>query len=173
MKLRFVPLSALALLLCACSSFQSSSAFARRSVPPPVRAENKLTAFGEFPSYDPTGQYFKPHATRRGYEVVHDGRVVVDVIVNADGTIQDAAIVESSGNPEFDETALRLYKHSRYSLRLTRADPAPHVVRQEFISHNRTASAHIDTTNYRTMGPDVRATPGPYGNGTSTSTSSN
>jgi len=122
----------LTLLLGACSSFRSPPPVAKRTVPPAVRAENKITAFGEFPSYDPQGQYFKLLIGIREYEAGLSGRAVVDVIVNADGNVQDAAIFESSGDPEVDKMALRVYKNSRYSLRLSPGDPAPYVVRQEF-----------------------------------------
>ncbi|RXK55819.1 energy transducer TonB [Oleiharenicola lentus] len=134
MKQHALPLLALSLLLGACSSFRSPPPVAQRTVPPAVRTENKVTAFGEFPSYDPRGQYFKLYTQRREYEVGLKGRAVVDVIVNADGTVQDAVIFESSGDDDYDQMAIRLYKNSRYSLRLSPGDPAPYVVRKEFVT---------------------------------------
>jgi TonB family protein len=131
MKQHALPLLALSLLLGACSTTRTST---KHNVPPPVRAENKITAFGEFPSYDPRGQHFKLYVQRRDYEVLLEGRAVVDVIVNADGTVQDAVIFESSGDDDYDQMAIRLYKNSRYSLRLAPGDPAPYVVRQEFVT---------------------------------------
>jgi TonB family protein len=136
MKLQVLLLVALSFLLGACSSFRSPPPVAKRTVPPAVRAENKITTFGELPSYDPRGQYFKLYTSLREYERALNGRAVVDVIVNADGTVQDAAIFESSGDPAVDEMALRLYKNSRYSLRLSPGDPAPYVVRQQFLALN-------------------------------------
>jgi TonB family protein len=132
MKLHILPLVALSLLLGACNTTHTT---ARANVPPPVRAENKVTAFGEFPSYDPRGQHFKLYTQLREYEVGRKGRAVVDVIVNADGTVQDAVIFQSSGDDDYDQTALRLFKNSRYSLRLAPGDPAPYVVRQEFATN--------------------------------------
>jgi TonB family protein len=132
MKLPALLLLASSVLLGACSSFQSPASTAKSTVPPAVRTDNKITTFGEFPSYDPRGQYFKLFTTLREYELGLSGRAVVDVIVNADGTVQDAAIFESSGHPEVDQMALRLYKNARYSLRLSPGDPAPYVVRQQF-----------------------------------------
>lgn len=144
MKLPALLLVALGLLLGACSSFQSPAPSAKREVPTAVRAENKITAFGEFPSYDPRGQYFKLFAALREYELGLSGHAIVDVIVNADGTVQDAAIFESSGDPEFDQMALRLYRNSRYSLRLSPGDPAPYVVRQDFTNRN---TLHVNTAD--------------------------
>jgi TonB family protein len=138
MKLQVLLLVASSFLLGACSSFQAPVPTAKRTVPPAVRAENKITTFGEFPSYDPRGQHFKLFTSLREYELGLTGRAVVDVIVNADGTVQDAVIFESSGNPEVDQMALRLYKNSRYSLRLSPGDPAPYVVRQQFTIRART-----------------------------------
>jgi TonB family protein len=144
MKLRTLPLVSLALLLGACSSFQNASHFARNPVPPAVRAENKVTTFGEFPSYQQEGQYFKLFVPRRDSEAALHGRAVVDVIVNADGTVQDAVIFESSGDRDLDQMAVRLYKNSRYSLRLSRGDPAPYVVRQEFVTRG---SGYVNTAD--------------------------
>lgn len=134
MKLHALPLLALSLLLGACSSAQSPKSATNPGTSPAVRTENKVTALGEFPSYDPQGQHFKLYTQRRAYEAVLEGRAMVDVIVNADGTVQDVAIFESSGDPSFDQMAIRLYKNSRYSLRLAPDDPAPYVVRQFFVT---------------------------------------
>lgn len=164
MKRCLLSLTALTLLLGACSSFQPSRYHAKSPPPPPIQAGNKITLWGELPSYEQKGQSFHSWAVRRLFEANLAGRVVVDVLIEADGRVQDAAIFESSGNSDLDRMALRLYKNSRYSLRLGPGDPAPYVVRQEFIAQPplRSSLDHIDATNYRTMGPDVRATPGPY-----------
>lgn len=139
-------------LLSACSSFQVPVPTAKRTVPPAVRAENKITTFGEFPSYDPRGQHFKLFASLREYELGLSGRAVVDVIVNADGTVQDAAIFESSGKPEVDQMALRLYRNSRYSLRLSPGDPAPYVVRQQFMTRD---ALHVNTADGSNLSGDA------------------
>lgn len=169
MSLRLLPLLALSLLLGACSSFQSSHYHAKSPSPPPIQAGIKVTPWGELPSYEQAGHFFKSWANLRPSEVNLSGRVVVEVLVKSDGTVRDVAIFESSGNPEVDRLALRMYKYSRYSLHLDATDPAPHVVRQEFIRtpSQPPASDHIDVTNYRTMGPDVRATSGPYSSSSS------
>lgn len=135
MKTPLLPLVALSLSLGACSSLRSPPPVAKRIVPPAVRTENIVTAFGEFPSYDPRGQHFKLYAERRDSEILLKGRAVVDVIVNADGTVQDVTIFESSGDDAFDEMAIRLLKNSRYSLRVKPGDPAPYAVRQEIASN--------------------------------------
>lgn len=160
MKLHALPLLALSLVLGACNSTRTTT---QQKVPPPVRAENKVTVFGEFPSYDPRGQFFKPFTTRRDYEIGLTGRAVVDVIVNANGTVQDAVIFESSGDDDYDQMALRLYKNSRYSLRLAPGDPAPYVVRQEFVTRrvvhtegSRLPSDAIKDTTPRPMGQGAK-----------------
>lgn len=132
MKSPALLLVALSLLLAACSSFRSPPPVVKRTVPPAVRTENLVTAFGEFPTYNPEGQNFKLYTSLRDYEAGLTGRAVVDVIVNADGTVQDATIFESSGDPDYDAMALRLFRNSRYTLRLSPEDPAPYVVRQEY-----------------------------------------
>ncbi len=163
MKTPLLPLVALSLVLGACSSAQSHKTAAKPATPPPVRTENKVTAFGEFPSYDPRGQHFKLYTQRREYEVGLNGRAVVDVIVNADGTVQDVVIFESSGNDDYDQMALRLYKNSRYSLRLAPGDPAPYVVRQEFVTRrvvhtegSQLLSDAIKDTTPRQMGEGAK-----------------
>lgn len=155
MKSPALLLVALSLLLGACSSFRSPPPVVKRTVPPAVRAENIVTAFGEFPSYKPEGQNFKLYASLRDYEIGLTGRAVVDVIVNADGTVQDAAIVEASGNPTYDEMALRLFRNSRYTLRLAPGDPAPYVVRQEFVTPGFNARSHVPSSI-----PDARSVTG-------------
>lgn len=130
MSLRLLPLLALSLLLGACSSFQSSHYHAKSPSPPPIQAGIKVTPWGELPSYEQAGHFFKSWANLRPSEVNLSGRVVVEVLVKADGTVRDVALFESSGNPEVDRLTLRMYKYSRYSLRLDEGDPAPHVVRQ-------------------------------------------
>lgn len=157
MKLPILLFVALSFVLGACSSLRSPAPVAKRIVPPAVRAENIVTAFGEFPSYDPRGQKFKPFSDRRNTEIDLRGRAVIDVIVNADGSVLDVAIVESSGNPAYDEMALRLFRNSRYSLRLSPGDPAPHVVRQEFVTKSH-ATAHTPSST----GPDYTDTSSKY-----------
>jgi TonB family protein len=142
MKLNALLLLALSLVLGACNSIRPA---AQHSVPPPVRTENKVTAFGEFPSYNPRGQSFKLFTSRRDSEIGLTGRAVVDVIVNADGTVQDVAIFESSGKPSYDEMALRLFKNSRYTLRIAPGDPAPYVVRQVFVTSANASSIPTDS----------------------------
>lgn len=154
MKTPLLPLLALSILLGACSSAQSAKTATKPAPPPAARAESKVTSFGEFPSYDPRGQHFKLLTHRRDYEAVKEGRAVVDVIVNADGTVQDAAIFESSGDPTFDEMAIRLYKNSRYSLRLAPGDLAPYVVRQNFETRQ---GAPLNTADGSKLSSDINS----------------
>lgn len=155
MKAAPLALIAACLLLAACSSFQPPQPLTSALVEP-VRAANRVTVWGEFPSYETTGHYFRLD-NRRHRLTGLNGHAVVDVLVNADGTIRDAVIFESSGSPELDALALRLYKHARYSLRLAPGLPAPHVVRQEFTvrDHEREPPLRLDATNYRDLGPNV------------------
>jgi TonB family protein len=155
MKILPPVLLATCMLLAACSSIKPPQPLS--SAPPhPVLTGNRVTVWGEFPSYETTGHYFQLH-NRRPRNLALSGHAVVDILVNADGTIRDAAIFESSGDPEVDALALRLYKTSRYSLRLPSGQPAPHVVRQDFLvrTHMREPSLRLDATNYRELGPNV------------------
>jgi TonB family protein len=138
-----------------CSSFKPPQPLSSASEKP-VRAANRVTIWGDFPSYENTGHYFRLDNRRHRIKGLN-GRAVVDILVNADGTIRDAALFESSGSPEVDALALRLYRNSRYSLRLAPGLPTPHVVRQDFIvrDHEREPPLRIDATNYGTLGPNV------------------
>ncbi len=155
MKNLTMVLVAVCVMQSACSSFKPPQPLSSAAAEP-VRTGNRVTVWGEFPSYETTGHYFRLDNRRHRIRGLN-GHAVVDVLVNADGTIRDAAIFESSGTPEVDALALRLYKHSRYSLRLASGHPAPHVVRQDFWvrDHEREPPLHLDATNYGALGPNV------------------
>ena len=151
------------MLLAACSSLKPPQPLSSAS-PNPVLTGKLVTTWGEFPSYETTGHYFQLH-NRRPRNLALSGHAVVDILINADGTIRDAAIFESSGDPEVDALALRLYKHSRYSLRLAADQSAPHAVRQDFFVRTRThePALRLDATNYRELGPNVTPSAFPQG----------
>lgn len=147
-------LLATCMLLAACSSFKSPQPESSAATQP-VRIGTLVTVWGEFPSYETRGHYFQLY-TRRPTDTALSGQAVVDILINADGTVRDAAIFESSGDPEVDALAVRLYKASRYSLRLAHGQAAPHVVRQGFFINTREREPlRIDATNYGSLGPHV------------------
>jgi TonB family protein len=165
-----LPLIALASLLSACSSPAPTTAQApARAIPTGTRT----TTWGERPSYDQSGHYFK--LTGRPSVNAFDAKITFDVLVNPDGTVHDVALLSSTGNAKFDGRILARFKGARYTLRLDPADPAPHVVRQtvEF----KTASAdrghdqrHIDTRNYSGAGPQPPTSGPPAGSYSYTTT---
>jgi TonB family protein len=131
MKRYLLPLIPFAFLLGACSSTLPTPAGKLAAVPtgPAVRIENRLTAWGEMPSYEPKGHFFQGLRAPGGGASSLTGEVTLDFLINPDGTIQDSAIFSSSGQPKLDRAALARFKHARYTLRLGPDDPAPHVVR--------------------------------------------
>ncbi|WP_164976096.1 energy transducer TonB [Oleiharenicola lentus] len=155
MKNLTIVLLAIFVMQSGCSSFKPPQPLSSASEEP-VRVANRVSIWGEFPSYETTGHYFRLDNRRHRMKGLN-GRAVVDVLVNADGTIRNAALFESSGSPEVDALALRLYRKSRYSLRLAPGHPAPHVVRQEFTvrDHEREPRLRLEATNYGALGPNV------------------
>lgn len=155
MNRSLLSLIALASLLSACSSPAPTTAQA----PAPARAiptGTRTTTWGERPSYDQSGHYFM--LSGRPSVNAFNATITFDVLVNPDGTVQDVALLSSTGNEKFDRRILARFKDARYTLKLDPADPAPHVVRQtvEFktaSSDQRHDQRHLDTTNYTSMGP--------------------
>jgi TonB family protein len=124
-------------LLGACSSVNSASD-PLPTPPPAVRITDSTTVWGKRPSYDPKGQYFiqvaAPNLHMWVRLLTHNVAATLDLLVNRDGTVQDAAVVESSGDPKTDVAVMAMYRHARYSLPLGPDAPAPYVVRQRFVS---------------------------------------
>ena len=86
----------------------------------------KATAWGELPTYDPTGHKFT--GMRAPVRAV-TGTISLDLKVGFDGRIEDIAVFESSGNTDVDRVLVDQFKKARYSLKLRPEDPAPYVVR--------------------------------------------
>jgi TonB family protein len=135
MKARLLVLPASLLLLGACSSFKPRPV-TRAEPPPPIRAGDKVTFWGPLPSYEQEGQYFRYRYIPRSVNRDLHGVVTVDALVNADGTVHDTTVFESSGNPEIDQIAAGMVLSAVYSLHLSPGDPAPHVVRRQIVVNN-------------------------------------
>jgi TonB family protein len=138
MKTLLLPLLALPFLLGACSSFRT----ARVPLPTPpaaVRIADQPSAWGTLPSYSTMGQYFVPLQSSRQTRanIVPSGTAVLDVLVNHDGSVKDAAIVTSSGIEKTDLAAAEMCRQARYSLPLGPDAPAPYVVRLTVAIKNR------------------------------------
>ena len=132
MKSVLPPLLALPLLLGACSSFTWDSAW--HPVPPPaVRIADRLSAWGEQPSYEGKGQYFYHMSRPFSHQYALNGITILELLVNRDGTVQKMAVVSSSGDISTDRMALSMYWHARYSLPLGPDDAAPYVVRETVV----------------------------------------
>jgi TonB family protein len=154
MKLIPLPLVALALLLGACSSSTPTAANHVAPPPgPPVRGSTKVTAWGELPSYDARGHYFKDMRAPNGGP--YNGKVTLDLLVNANGTVEDVAVFESSGNAQFDRAAADQFKKAQYTLQLGPDDPAPYVVRYTIVNRINDTGSQIpaNMTNYSQLGP--------------------
>ncbi len=132
MKLLLLPLLAAGVLLSACSSFRPPDETASLPATPPVSAGNKVTVWGELPSYEDGGHYFK-NLQRANLTEPFRGHVVLDLKVDAKGWVTDTAIFESSGNDVVDRAMLNVHKKARYTLRLGPDDPAPYVVRYKVV----------------------------------------
>jgi TonB family protein len=136
MKRLLLVLPALSLLLSACSSVNQITARSS-AAPAPIRVADRDSAWGLRPSYDAKGQSFDlsrrnlaRHRMAIKDDVPIEGTATVDLLVDREGTVQDAAIVSSSGDRHVDELAIMLYRNARYSLHLKAEDPAPYVVNQ-------------------------------------------
>ncbi len=130
MKRLLLTVLALPFLLGACSSLKTS----RAPLPTPpaaVRTADQPTVWGTLPSYSTMGQYFVPLRSTRVARVnaAGQGTAVLDLLVNRDGTVKDAAIVTSSGAEKTDLAAEEMCRQARYSLPLGPDAPAPYVVR--------------------------------------------
>jgi TonB family protein len=154
MKRRLTVLLALPLLLGACSSFTRSIA-QRPEAPAPVRLADRASAWGELPSYDQAGQFFEFSVYVSPSALSGDGTVSIDLLVDRDGSVQEAAIVSSSGHRQADDIAMMLYRNARYSLRLGDGDPAPYVVSQTVVlsSVARDAAKNVDYGRDHHEGP--------------------
>jgi TonB family protein len=127
MKTPPVFLVSAALFLGACST--PTTRISQADNNPAVRSSNKVTKWGELPSYEPQGHHFEglkfPHFGNR--EIRAEAKL--DILVNPDGTVQDVTIFESCGDPSLDRALAATFKNARYSLQLGPNDPAPYVVR--------------------------------------------
>jgi TonB family protein len=162
MKRILPPLLTLPILLGACSTAYRSSAQLPES--PAVRTADLDTAWGKRPSYDQKGQYFYPVKPRADNlrDEPGSGGVVVDVLVNRDGTVKYLALVTSSGSRWLDGLAVEVLRESRYSLILTPELPAPYVVRHKFNFYTGTEdhdTSYSSGNGYNTGSIDTRNSP--------------
>lgn len=134
MKRVLLPLLALAALAAtACSHPNLSKPVAVKAVP----AGTLQTAWGELPTYRAEGDgppfafdlrhYPAPPADLRSGD-----RVVLDVLVNRDGSIRDVKVQTSSGFEKVDQFAANRYVAAHSVLQIPDDQPAPYVVRQTF-----------------------------------------
>ena len=128
MKRFILPLIALTLLVGACSS---STSTVRKQDVPPKSTGTRATAWGELPTYDQEGYKFQFPKPPPHLGIASVTPVTLDVVVNADGSVEDATVVASSGNAALDRAALSAFIGARYSLQLSPGNPAPYVVRQQ------------------------------------------
>ena len=147
MKHAFCPMLVLTLLVGGCSSLTTSRISA---TPAPVRVAARSSVWGEIPSYRGKGQSFQFPDQVTPTDISGSGRVAVDVLVNRDGTVRDAAIVRASGEPSADKRVVALYRAAHYSLQLRPDDPAPYVVRQTVVLRplDWASGGGIDYSNY-------------------------
>lgn len=130
MKTVVHPFLVLALLLGGCSSMSVSRL---SPTAPGVSVAKRSSTWGEVPSYNVRGQSFNFASRYTPWDVPGNSVVAVDLLVNRDGTVRDAAVVASSGERSTDKEVVYLYRNARYSLRLAADDPAPYVVRQKVV----------------------------------------
>ena len=130
MNTKLLPLLALPVLLGACESFNMARL---PQTPPPVQLASRATTWGELPTYDMKGQFFKigPLSSLKNFPTEGTGgRVTIDLLVNRDGTVRALKVTESSGDMKADRAAMELFRNARYTLKLAESDPAPYVVTQ-------------------------------------------
>lgn len=118
MKLHPLPLLALAGLLAGCSSFR---------VHQPELVGTVSTPWGVLPAYDQTGHAFRNlDKVKPGTPL--KGTATVAILVNRDGTVKDAVVVESTGDDLVKQAALLTFRPAHYSLHLRPEQAAPYVV---------------------------------------------
>ncbi len=71
-----------------------------------------------------------PNYPRTPLAPATEGYVVLEFLVTADGTVEDVAVVESTGGGFFYRSAIRAIKRWRYE---PRGRPCRHSVRMEFL----------------------------------------
>lgn len=155
MKLLPLFLAAAGLLLSACSSFRPVPVTYKPAAPP-VLAGNKVTVWGELPSYEDRGYYFQ-NLQRANLVDPFRGHVVLDLKVDAEGRVMESAIFESSGDAAVDRAMLNVHRLARYTLRLGPDDPAPYVVRYKVVVNAsgrppRDRESNVDQTNPNQLG---------------------
>ena len=133
MKRSLLPLVALTVLFGACTTTQTSDQRAA-----PIRTGTRATAWGQLPTYDQSGHYFQQ--VGRPPVNAFDATVAFDVMVNADGSVHDVALLQGSGNDHVDRQTLARFKKARYTMKLSPTDPAPYVVSQTVVY--KTASTY-------------------------------
>ena len=148
MQRSLLPLVALTLLLGACSSTQS----AKNTQPLPAQIIGTVeTPWGEMPTYKFKGHAFVLNPDRAQAPLLA-GVVVVDVLVERDGTVRDVFVRNASGYPVVDSLVVARFKDSRSRLVLAPTDPAPYVIRDSFANYViRDTTSRIDRSSYNDM----------------------
>lgn len=161
MKALTLTVFALTCLLSACST--STPTASNRAAPPPgpaIPTGTKVTAWGELPTYDAEGHRFKNMRAPYAGRAPLNGKATLDLLVNPDGTVEDVAVFESSGNAVFDRAVCAQFEKARYTLKLGPDDPAPYVVRLTIVLQSGTDAGEsqipINMTNYSQLGPQPK-----------------
>jgi hypothetical protein len=153
MKNRLLPLLALPILLGACNSTTSQSAFVDTS--PAVLVGTLDTKWGQLPYYNGTGHRLKLGGVPNPRLFSSNGQTKVHLLVDADGRVREVDIAESNMNPASQRATAAMYKKARYSMKLSPTDPAPYVIE---VTHNVHVEDHsrpgfIDTSSLASQGP--------------------
>lgn len=118
----------LGLLAAGCTS--TATHHATEGGPPEYAPSTGLCAspWGDLPTYrQPALPQFGP-TFRPGNFPDLEGTVVVDILVDRDGTVRDVAVVKSSGRADVDAAAVVRARALRYAAKIHPDDPAPYVV---------------------------------------------
>jgi TonB family protein len=91
----------------------------------------RTTAWGVLPTYNISGQRFTFKRFPRATLFPDERSVTLDVLINADGSVEDATITTGSGDSAADVAALSSFIGARYSLQPGENYPTPFVVRQK------------------------------------------
>lgn len=149
MKRLLAPLIALAFLAGVCPA----TAKPTRQLSPESLG-TRSTAWGVLPTYNVSGQRFtfarRPRPPGDSFAL---WTVTLDVLVNADGSVEDATVTTSSGDPGADFAALASFIGARYSLQPGDNYPAPFVVQQKLIFTQGSVQRPSYTTEHRMFAP--------------------
>lgn len=154
-RLLILPLIALTALLVGASSpsRQSAAQPADHGAGFAQKTGTLATTWGELPTYSfqPSQLLLSRKALRQLDKVTRlSGKATVDLLVDRDGSVREAVIVESSGDPAVVRVMQTSFAGAKFPTKIAPGDPAPCVFRQKIVlvSQARPYRRSVESYNY-------------------------